>query len=255
MNGIDCTTTITAALAARLKTEGYGFVGRYLVPVKYAWKRLTRAEAEAICGAGLRVLCVYETTANRAGKGAAAGVEDGRAALAEAQAIGMPTSGAIYFAVDYDAQPAEYDTIAAYLAAAKAQLGGYPIGVYAGYRVIEAMTARGVCDCYWQTYAWSGGKKSAHRTVYQYSNGQTVAGITADLNEAESVRGFWTYADAEPADKPAESADAPSAWAAEAWARAKAAGILDGTGPRDPLTREQLAVVLDRLGVIGGGDQ
>ena len=42
----------------------------------------------------------------------------------------------------------------------------------------------------------------------------------------------------------------PSPWAKEAWDKAVAQGILDGTGPREPLTREQLAVVLDRLGLL-----
>ncbi|MBX6377125.1 MAG: N-acetylmuramoyl-L-alanine amidase [Clostridia bacterium] len=40
-------------------------------------------------------------------------------------------------------------------------------------------------------------------------------------------------------------------WAAGAWAKAVALGVLDGTRPRDPLTRQELAVVLDRLGLLG----
>lgn len=43
-----------------------------------------------------------------------------------------------------------------------------------------------------------------------------------------------------------------SSWAAEAWEKAAKAGIFDGTNPRDPLTREQAAVVLDRLGLLEG---
>lgn len=43
-----------------------------------------------------------------------------------------------------------------------------------------------------------------------------------------------------------------SAWAKEAWEKASAAGVLDGTGPQQPLTREQCALVLDRLGVMEG---
>lgn len=41
-----------------------------------------------------------------------------------------------------------------------------------------------------------------------------------------------------------------SGWAGEAWERAVAAGIFDGSGPREPLTREQCAVVLERLGLL-----
>lgn len=39
-------------------------------------------------------------------------------------------------------------------------------------------------------------------------------------------------------------------WSAEAWAKAKAKGIMDGTMPKSPVTREQLAVILDRLGLL-----
>ena len=42
----------------------------------------------------------------------------------------------------------------------------------------------------------------------------------------------------------------PSAWAKEAWEKAVAAGLLDGSSPRAPLTREQCAVLLDRLGCL-----
>lgn len=39
----------------------------------------------------------------------------------------------------------------------------------------------------------------------------------------------------------------PSAWAAESWEKARELGLLDGTRPRDAVTREELATVLVRL--------
>jgi hypothetical protein len=42
----------------------------------------------------------------------------------------------------------------------------------------------------------------------------------------------------------------PSVWAKESWEKAVKAKILDGTKPQEPLTREQLAVVLDRLKML-----
>ena len=39
-------------------------------------------------------------------------------------------------------------------------------------------------------------------------------------------------------------------WAATAWEKAKIKGVLDGTRPTDPVTRQELAVVLDRLNLI-----
>ena len=50
--------------------------------------------------------------------------------------------------------------------------------------------------------------------------------------------------------------DQPSSWAKEAWEKAVALGIFDGTNPQGNLTREQAAVILDRLGLLaeqGGG--
>ena len=39
----------------------------------------------------------------------------------------------------------------------------------------------------------------------------------------------------------------PSAWAKEAWEWAKQAGLLDGSRPKEPITREELAVIVYRL--------
>lgn len=44
-----------------------------------------------------------------------------------------------------------------------------------------------------------------------------------------------------------------SAWASDAWKALTDAGITDGSAPQAALTREQLAVMLQRLGLIGKG--
>ena len=51
-------------------------------------------------------------------------------------------------------------------------------------------------------------------------------------------------------DAEATPEDTPDSWAAEAWALAYYKGILDGTRPRDPVTRQELAVVLERTGLL-----
>ena len=48
-----------------------------------------------------------------------------------------------------------------------------------------------------------------------------------------------------------DKADGPSAWAAAAWEKAKEMGVFDGTDPQGSLTREQAAVVLERLRLLG----
>lgn len=44
--------------------------------------------------------------------------------------------------------------------------------------------------------------------------------------------------------------DTPDSWAAEAWQKAVDGGVLDGTRPHGNLTRQELAVVLARLGLL-----
>lgn len=47
--------------------------------------------------------------------------------------------------------------------------------------------------------------------------------------------------------KPVANNNEPSPWAKEAWEWAKKKGLIDGTDPREKLTREQFAVILYRL--------
>ena len=52
-------------------------------------------------------------------------------------------------------------------------------------------------------------------------------------------------------EKPDQIIGTPAAdWAVAAWGKAKSKGVLDGTRPTDPATRQELAVVLDRLNLI-----
>ncbi len=49
---------------------------------------------------------------------------------------------------------------------------------------------------------------------------------------------------------PVPTKDTPDAWAQKAWSAAYAAGVMDGTRPRDPVTRQELAQVLLNLGLV-----
>lgn len=196
LKGIDCGSKISAAAAQQIKADGYDFVCRYLVPANY-WTCMSEEEAKGICDAGLKILSVFESSASRVKGGAAAGKADGQTAYTLACAFGIPKTAILYFAVDYEAQDADMDTIEAYLRAAREQTGDYEVGVYGSYRVIEAMASRGACRGFWQCYAWSYGKVSDARNAYQYRNGQTVAGISVDLDEAYSDLGLWTYNESE----------------------------------------------------------
>lgn len=206
MKGIDCSARLNAASAKKIKSLGYDFVGRYCVPISRA-KAVTPAEARAILDAGLGLLLCWELTADRVKGGAAKGSADGVSAANCAKALGAPAGTTLYFAVDYEASDGEMDAIAAYLKAAQQAAPDYRCGVYGSYAVVQEMAKRGVCACYWQCVAWSYGKLSPHRNVYQreWQNGPEAAdvgkalGFAVDINECADLTraGIWIRQEAE----------------------------------------------------------
>ncbi len=255
--GVDTAVRLTAQKARQIRSEGYEFVGRYLVPevgsLKY--KALSRGEAEAITAAGLRLLTVWETTAERAKGGAGSGAQDGSRALKCARDIAMPTSGIIYFAVDFGAQSADMDAIEAYLKAARENTGEYGTGVYGPYNVIEEMAKRKACKAFWQCVGWSYGQKSPYRNVYQSQWGKIVAGVGVDINECEDLdaAGIWDYEEENMTGEQIyrklneylASQPAPD-WAREELEEAVTMGITDGTRPMELVPRYQAAIMAKR---------
>jgi len=178
----------------RVKALGYGFCVRYLFGdgTVASGKGVSKAEAAAIRAAGLGLLVIYESYAGRALEGQTAGVADGKRALAYARAIGFPDNKPIYFAVDIPATAAQQPAIDAYLYGVGSVIYTARVGVYGSYGVVERCHASGFACWFWQTYAWSAGKVSAHAHLLQYSNGQTVAGASVDLNESQQFDfGAW----------------------------------------------------------------
>ncbi|NOU85071.1 DUF1906 domain-containing protein [Paenibacillus sp. LMG 31460] len=195
--GFDCSTPLTAQTAAAFVNDGYLFVARYLVPSGY--KALTKSESETISEAGLQIVSVFETTANRALGGRSAGLADGATAVQVAHNLGQPPGSCIYFAVDFDASSAQMPTIIAYIRAASEATPEYTTGVYGSYTVMEAVRNAGACSHFWQTYAWSGGKKANFINIYQYLNDVVEHGIGVDYDDSYGNEGWWnTIAPPEP---------------------------------------------------------
>lgn len=159
-----------------LKTAGVRFVMRYLS--HDASKNLSRSEADSLASAGIWSGVVWETTANRAGAGRAAGTADARDAAAGATACGMPSSRPVYFAVDYDADPAE---VAPYFQGVASVLGLNRTGVYGGYRVVKYLLDHGLARWAWQTRAWSAGRWDDRAHIRQGAY-VTIGGIQCDAN-------------------------------------------------------------------------
>src|SRR5664280_3626567 len=116
-----------------VKDDGYEVVARYLFPPT---KGITMIEATAIRAAGLGLVLIYESYAGRALEGQAAGVADGKTALAWARSIGFPDSRPLYFAVDFQPTTVELVRIDAYLQGVAFAIGLSRVGVYGSYAVV-----------------------------------------------------------------------------------------------------------------------
>ena len=180
----------------RVKSLGYGFCVRYLFP---PLKGVTKVEATAIRAAGLGLVVVYESYAKRANEGRAAGIADGKTALAFARSIGFPETRPLYFAVDFQPTTADLAHVDAYLQGVAFSIGLARTGVYGSYAVVDHCYARITARFFWQTYAWSSGKVSPHAHLLQYQNGVMVAGANVDLNESRQ----WDFGSWEATVKPA----------------------------------------------------
>lgn len=162
---------VPAALAA----DGFRFIVGYLKPTgisgaPHPWE-LRATDLASYRGAGLGVLAVYESTGDTWRSAGAAGVLDGRTAVARAAAIGYPAGCPVFAAVDSD--PGAYAfTAAAYLAAFvdTVEAAGWHGGGYGSLSVVEALEQMRPAALRWQTAGWSGGNLSPHAHLYQRAN-------------------------------------------------------------------------------------
>jgi hypothetical protein len=173
-----------------LRNAGVKFVCRYLSHSPS--KNLTAAEAKSLSDGGIWIVVVWETLADRAKAGRAAGLDDGTDALAQAKACGMPDDRPIYFAVDWDATKAQQPAIDAYLDGAASVLGKDRVGIYGGYGPVSRALDGGHAKWAWQTLAWSGGKWDPRAQLQQYSNDHTLNGVGCDYDRATTTDfGQW----------------------------------------------------------------
>jgi LysM repeat protein len=166
-------------------------------------KTVTVAEANEIRANGLILGLVWETIASRAKVGYQGGLEDAREALRQANALGH--TGAIYFAVDYDAPEGDQGAINDYAKAFNEVIGANRVGCYAGYWPLKRLFDAGLVRFGWQTLAWSGGNRETRAHLYQ--NGGVDFGGSVDVNDV--LQDNWGQS---PSDKaPGAPAPAPVA--------------------------------------------
>jgi hypothetical protein len=189
MKGIDY--SFARPGGAAIRADGNEFVIRYVPYPGDGGKGITADELADLRAHGLAVGLVFESVAERHLAGFAAGQADAVTSLRALTALGFPPATAVYFAVDFDAQPRHYPAIDDYQRGAASILGMERVGVYGSYAVIGHCKAAGTAMWFWQTYAWSGGQRNvAH--LYQYSNAVTLNGGAVDLNAAYGdEQGLW----------------------------------------------------------------
>ena len=176
-------------------------------------KRLSRDEALALVGAGLRLGVVHE--ARRGDLAAsfehASGVADARYSRTYGSlTIGQPPGSVIYFAVDFDATATEVrDFIVPYFRGvndAFAELTGerdYVIGVYGSGAVCRALLDAQLVKKTWlaQSRGWRGYNAfhASNRWDLKQEMAQAVAGLDCDQNVAQGGGDFGDFMLAGPA--------------------------------------------------------
>jgi hypothetical protein len=173
---------------AALAAAGMRFAARYLS--HSPGKNLTPAEATDLAAHGVSCVVVWETTANRAGAGRAAGVADATEAAAQATACGQPAGRPIFFAVDWDANPS---VVVAYFQGVASVLGVARTGVYGGYKVVKYLLDHKLATWAWQTVAWSQGHWDTRAVIRQYASTIRIGGVSCDHDTAMTGDyGQWT---------------------------------------------------------------
>lgn len=254
---------------ATLAARGIKLAARYLSHTPA--KNLSASEAQDLLSHGVAVLLNWESSTGRVLFGADAGTPDGRDACALADQIGAPHGSVIYYSADEDVPSNDYGQVYDYLVAARSATSGrFGVGIYGKYDLIEYLNARGFTHD-WQTYAWSGGKLSAATDLYQYLNGQSMAGASVDYDHIihAAELGAWWPAGHAPAGSgtPLEEVSMSAADVAALSAKIDdlATLLLYGDGPDVPdsknthadnirRTRKDIGVLAAVLGLITNGD-
>lgn len=169
--------------AAELKAAGKAGAIRYVASGRPEVSA-TRAEVDGIRAGGLAFVAVWERGPARALAGYPAGKLDAADAAAYCAGLGASSTDPAYFAVDFDATPAQMPTVAAYVEGVASVLGWDRVGVYGGLPVLEYLRARTPLALFWQTIAWSGDVLLPYANLYQYRINDVLNGKEVDLDRA-----------------------------------------------------------------------
>ena len=195
--GLDANQDMTD-WAGQLVQEGFGFVGRYINHGKS--QPLTTSEAQHLSTEGLYLVSIYEkgSPTEAAYFTIQRGAQDGNAAVQAAKATGQPTGTPIYFAVDYDADRCDLNTICDYFKNVFTTVrgAGYFVGVYGSGMVCKTLTEQGWVHYTWlaQSRGWAG-YDDWHDSASIVQGAETTwHGIDVDLDTSSGDAGGWQVA-------------------------------------------------------------
>ena len=162
----------------------YGCIGvvRYIGPGNRG-RDISREEMRRLHDHGLGVGLVWETTTTAALAGWQAGAFDFEAANRWADSIDFPAHLPVFYAVDTDVTPAQVrGPIADTFHGALSRSSLRPCRPYGEADVLDILIGElELMDCGWQCYAWSRGRRSEHRCMFQ--NYPPIMDMTVDVNE------------------------------------------------------------------------
>jgi hypothetical protein len=206
IQGVDLPTDASDVLG-ELRTSGLTFVARYYRDPTSRWPALTAAEAQRLSALGLKIVAVWESHSGSAWYFSyASGYWDGISAYREGVATGQPAGTAIYFAVDFNAGPANMYQIDQYFrginaafAAASRGGPGYRIGVYGSGAVCDAMTRARLAQYGWlsNAHAWAGYQNYAGWNIRQHGPFASLS-FNHDADEARGDYGAFRLANYAP---------------------------------------------------------
>ena len=141
---------------------------------------------------------VSNLAANRPLAGEAAGLADGKAAAAQAKALGIPAGVCIFGAADFGTTIAQVPIVRAYFVGFTKGLGGYPSGAYGTALVVDDALKTGTVRYGWQagaSTAWPGNSHvSSYAHLYQRAS-KTRPAVAGSYDENVALKpnfGQWT---------------------------------------------------------------
>jgi peptidoglycan hydrolase-like protein with peptidoglycan-binding domain len=194
-SNIDC-----SSFASQISNQEMKFVARYYSD--HVAKALTASEAQALSGAGLAIVTVFENSNNSADLfSSKTGQSQAATALEQAAAVGQPAGTAIFFAVDYDATTADvqgpindyFNAVRSAFAAATTQ---FVVGVYGSGLTCRVIRDAGLAKFTWITGSigfaeYAGFRKQAD--IVQLAPERTLLNglsIDDDIGQSEEFGAF-----------------------------------------------------------------